>query len=150
MPARPIATEIRLQILQEHAALRAQIARLDRELDKLDESDADIGRVGVLARELLLDLAAHTHLEDRFLAPLLREREASGPVRAQMLLQHHAQQREHMHKLMAAYRNNRDLSQVVRMTTQLLVEVQADMLHEEATLLREDLFREHTQTSHAG
>ena len=115
--------------------MRVQMARLEAELDRLDGESDDLTIVAQLAREFLVDLAAHTQFEDMLLAPVLHTLDAWGPVRADALLQHHAQQRESMRALMAAYAGSVDLAQIVRMTTRLIVEVRADMLHEETTLL---------------
>ena len=135
-------SQVRKRILREHRVLRDQLLRLESELDALAKNPQNKQAVIEAARELMVELTAHTEVEDAILAPALRDIDAWGPVRADMLLDHHREQRQQLRELLAAYAHNPNLRQVARMTMQLIVDVRADMLHEENTLLANSLLRD--------
>src|SRR5262245_30025003 len=132
-------SQVRKRILHEHRVIRDQLLELETELDKLAVDEQRLNSVILIARRLLVDLSAHTELEDAILAPALRELDAWGPVRAEMLLDHHSEQRQQFQELLAAYDKATDFDAIARMTFELAAEVRADMLREESSLLNENL-----------
>src|SRR5262245_64583031 len=96
-------SQVRERILHEHRVIRDQLLELETELDSLAVDATKLDSLIETARKLLVELSAHTELEDAILAPALREVDAWGPVRATMLLDHHSEQREQFRNLMVAY-----------------------------------------------
>jgi len=137
-------SQVRTRILDGHRVLRDQLAKLEGEIDALARHEAQVESVIEAARWLLAELTAHTQLEDDVLAPALRELDAWGAVRANMLLEHHEQQREDLRRLLSIYDQPQDPQLVAEITLALIADIRADMHHEEtgllsAALLRDDL-----------
>jgi iron-sulfur cluster repair protein YtfE (RIC family) len=136
-------SQVRTRILDGHRVLRDQLAKLEAEIDALARHEAQVESVAETARWLLAELTAHTQLEDDVLAPALRELDAWGAVRANMLLEHHELQRGDLRRLVSIYDQSQDPQLVTDITLALIADIRADMHHEEtgllsATLLRDD------------
>lgn len=85
---------VRQRIIREHADLDAMMRRLEelaRAVTSGDRSAVEELRAG--ARGLYERLRTHIDLEDRILAPALRDTPGFGEVREEQLLKHHAEQR---------------------------------------------------------
>jgi iron-sulfur cluster repair protein YtfE (RIC family) len=136
------ASQVRQRILREHRTLREHLQRLESEVDALARDNERLESVSRMARALLVELEAHTELEDRLLVPALRALDAWGPIRASMLLRHHKEQREQLQSLLAAVDDSQDPIRVAQITLQLIVDVRADMFHEETVLLSRALLRD--------
>lgn len=137
-------SQVRARILDGHRVLRDQLTKLEAEVDALARNEVHVESVTATARWLLAELTAHTQLEDDVLAPALRELDAWGPVRANMLLEHHEQQRGDLGRLLSIYNQPQDPQLIAEITLALIADIRADMHHEEtglltATLLRDDL-----------
>jgi hypothetical protein len=122
--------------------LRGQLLLLEREVAALTRDKSRIELVTQLALGLLVELTAHTRLEDDVLAPTLREIDAWGPVRANMLLEHHDQQRKDLERLLQLYAHLRDPGDIANITLELIADIRADMRHEEQSLLSPTLLRD--------
>ena len=88
-------TEVRAHILEDHAALREELASLERlAREVLDGRTSSAGRLRDEGCRFHDALARHMQWEDAHLKPLLREIDAWGEERARRLEEEHLEQRE--------------------------------------------------------
>lgn len=135
-------SQVRKLVLQEHTVLRGRLHTLESAVDALRVGRAKAGTVASIARSLLESIVAHTQLEDALLAPALREIDAWGTVRADLLLDHHAQQRAQLRALVESYRREEDCDRLARITLDWVRDVRIDMLHEETDVLNAALLKD--------
>lgn len=133
---------VRSRILQDHAALREDLSALEASVVAMYDDRAHCRCVVALAREILNSLVLHTQLEDAILAPALRDLDAWGPVRAELLLEHHASQRTQLREIVDTYSAFDEPERVARTTLDWIREVRADMLHEESDVLSAALLKD--------
>jgi hypothetical protein len=135
-------TNVRDRIVADQTRLRVQIDALERALDTLRSDASQLAIVADRARTLLRDLVVHTELEDAIVAPILCDVDAWGPVRADLLLSHHDQQRRELAHMIEMYASPCDPEDVARRTLAWIRAVRADMHHEELDVVSEFLFRD--------
>jgi hypothetical protein len=88
-------------------------------------------------------LMGHLDLEEEVLVPALRDADAWGDERADLLLREHAGQRERFGELLRSLREARAPLRAVALETRLLVrDVLFDMDHEEHALLSPRVLRD--------
>ena len=144
-------SEVRARILDEHTMLRGLFIDLDRLAEQASQ-DGDEQVESALrerSRELCLTLGRHIELENRVLAPALREADGFGDVRAEQLLAEHAAQTRALQELLDRIGSMtvRELATAVR---QLIQALRVDMFHEERALLSDDLLRDDVVDVSAG
>jgi len=133
-------SSVRKRILDEHRVLRDKLDVLELLVDGLREEPKRCATVSRTARDLLRRLVAHIQLEDAILAPVLRDVDAWGPVRASHLLEHHAEQREQLRSLIRSYgRQGTDIEELALRTLSWISDARADMDHEERGVLSREL-----------
>ncbi|HKU41123.1 MAG TPA: hemerythrin domain-containing protein [Polyangiales bacterium] len=135
-------SHIRSRILQEHDALRHHLGTLAEAVDRMLVEHAHLGIVRQLARKLLGALASHTELEDALLGPALLELDAWGPVRVELMLTHHEQQRTQARGLLELFEHTDNPLRIAHLADELVKDLRSDMEHEERDILREDLLRD--------
>jgi acetyl-CoA carboxylase beta subunit len=84
----------------------------------------------------------HMSLEDRQLAPILRDADAFGPIRAERLAEDHARQRVELETLLRRVEQAADTPELVRRTRGLVEAVRADIAYEDTAYLGEGLLRD--------
>ena len=143
-------SEVRKRILEDHQALRGRLVEIEAAIAALGDEPtrADAATVATLrevGRATLEELLVHVDLEDRILAPALRETDAFGPVRADGMIAGHRKQREMwrqtLDRLATGSESTRGLVATMR---ELISELRDDMETEESelldpTLLKDDL-----------
>jgi len=135
------AGEVRERILAEHRSLRQRLDVLELMVDGLREEPARRASVKRAARDLLRRLIAHTQLEDAIVAPSLRTADAWGDVRAHDLIEQHVAQRQTLTGLLHSYdANDEPLEHAALRTLSWIMDIRADMDHEERTVLSRELF----------
>jgi hypothetical protein len=134
-------SQVRTKILHEHTALRRRLHELEVAVDAMRDR-AQATRVAAIARELLTAVVAHTQLEDAILAPALRDIDAWGTIRAEVLLEHHEQQRAQLRALIESYAIDDDCERLARVTLEWVRDVRTDMIHEESNVLSAALLRD--------
>ncbi len=141
-------SEIRRMVLEDHARLRLLLRDL--------RAAAEWARTGDRTRSVELKREAerfadrffrHLDMEERFMVPLLRTVDAWGEERAQLVLDEHRDQR----KLLLSYvqelsKPNADIGRLARRTLFLIADIETDMLHEEESVLSENLLRDDVVT----
>jgi len=131
------ASQIRIQLLSQHAELRALIrqARAALGLAPKCESEGGDSLEGGVGR-LASALQAHNACEEQLLKGLLATVDAWGPARAEIMNERHAAEHKELHdELLGA---SFDPERVARLLDRLL----EHMAYEEQAFLNEDVLRE--------
>lgn len=143
-PSELSPSEVRERIAKEHAHLRHTI----REVESMASLvlDGDLGALEMLrlrSGQLYDMLCAHIELEDRILAPALRETPGFGEVRETQLLSHHAAQREDLRRALDEL-SHEDLipEELAKHVQSLLTVIRVDMKHEDRDLLNDNLLKD--------
>jgi hypothetical protein len=125
-------------VLADHCEIRGRLDRITRYLDAEHvESHGDTldelrDEFAYLARFFL----AHLDFEDVYLTPLMLHTCAWGEIRAFSLMEHHTAQREELDDLIAlANSPSTDPIELRRALDHFAAALDADMLHEESSLL---------------
>lgn len=127
--------EVRELVLADHAALRVRLDLLERAVGAA-ERDGDPHQLRELLPSLLDHLSAHLDLEDQVLAPTLQTIDAWGPERAERLAKEHGEQREWIADCRAELvKNDGEVSQLATLALEMIDVIQADMDHEETSVL---------------
>lgn len=131
----------------EHMNLRQLLERVEDQaavvLQSHEEIDYEVAALRDSARQLYTSLTAHIEVENRLLAPALKQTDAWGPMRADGLLACHEEQKQ---ALAGALMELDDLSQAPRTLAShvgdLVVSIRCDIDNEEINLLDSDLLRD--------
>lgn len=144
-------SQVRARILREHATLRSRLDQLTRETAALQAGDERaVERALALSGELLELLGDHLDLEDRVLAPVLKDADSWGDIRAARLLQHHAEQREQLHGIARSSRTQQSPMALAALLDALIDDLRIDMDHEERSVLSTELLHDDLVTSGEG
>lgn len=129
-------SSIQQRILKEHAALRAMTRDLRRVAAGLPGGgESQLERARMLAEKLCDELTQHLDLEELVLVPALHEADAWGAVRANTLIDHHAEQRREFDAMRINLRAQHDAAAIALQLTVFADSLDTDMLHEERELL---------------
>jgi len=135
-------SEVRARILAEHRVIRGlaqTIVQLAGQVLEGDEqADAPLRE---RSREMYQTLLRHIELEDTILAPIIRDVDSFGPVRAGQMQTEHERQRKELHDALAALDDSSAMG-LAATTRELVKALLIDMGHEERALLHEDLLRD--------
>ena len=141
-------SEVRGRILRGHEALRRQLDDLASVTHALrDGDDSAVGHAISLCEELLIELSRHIDLEDAVLAPLLRDVDAWGPIRAARLLRHHVDQRAELKLIAERSHSEHAPITLAAVLSDLIEDLRADMAFEERDVLSADLLRDDVTSS---
>jgi hypothetical protein len=137
-------SRVREAILEQHADLRERLAELRALAASATGSDE---QAAIALREsglqVLAILGSHLDFEDRYLVPALREVDAWGDERADLVTREHAEQREIFHYILERLRETQRPSVLLAREVETLVDaILVDMGEEERTMLDEDLLRD--------
>ena len=143
-------SQVRSVILTEHKHLRGLLAQVVTSAEALlaQSSVAHWEKLREDGRILLGRLCNHIELENRILAPALRDTDSYGPLRARTLIEDHAQQRGQLEAtLMLLDDPNQPMEGLAQRLLELVADVRADMAHEERDLLDPELLRDSILTT---
>jgi acetoin utilization protein AcuB len=134
---------VRQRILEEHRLIRERFDEVERLAKAVAEGSLDPGRLASVVKPLLERVEAHLALEDRILAPALRETPGFGEIRVQKLLEHHDAQRAAIERAMKALMHPKlDEGEVTESVLTLIAEVRADIARENKELLGPNLLKD--------
>jgi hemerythrin HHE cation binding domain-containing protein len=137
-------SEVRGRVLRDHTQLRRDLVRVEgiaREV--LDGLPKPISAVRAEAEELVNRLFAHMRWEESHLLPALRDADAWGPERAELLVQDHRAQRDMLEFALARLRDVvRPSAGVARDILYLVDRLREDMRVEEQDILDERALRD--------
>ncbi len=144
----PIPSEVRLQVLEDHARLRIALTKLRRLADRVR---AGLPEGAVLLRKEVGDFTEqffrHLEMEEEILVPLLRVIDSWGDERAERVLEEHREQRQTFIELIEDLdRTPERETRHARHVLWLCDALEVDMLHEEAGVLSESLLRDDVVT----
>ena len=135
-------SQVRTRILREHDALGARIEELAALVSQLNAGQSGAwAAVLEAAQSLHSELREHIDFEDEVLAPALRQSDSWGPLRADQLIRHHAQQRAELREL-GVRCTREDAAGLADLVTAMIVELRLDIAHENRDFLHADLLRD--------
>ncbi len=131
------ATQIRIQLLTQHAELRALIERVRAAVGQgsMNEPEGDTALVAWVGR-LARALQAHNACEEELLKGILATVDAWGPARAEIMDERHTAEHKELHAELV------DASLDRERVRQLLDRLLTHMAYEEKSFLNEDVLRE--------
>lgn len=137
--------QLRLSILAEHRKIRELLAKLEASANTLLACGVSNPRERRATRRLALHLcdvmSAHVAVENELLVPVVEQIDAWGAVRAQRLLEEHAEQLRLLQAYIAMLADGTDSGQALALTAWRLVQsIREDIQAEESGVLRQDLF----------
>ncbi len=134
-------SEIRESLLREHAGLRALIAEVRRRMTKGADSAA---RTELSASMVTLaeTLRVHNVREEGLLREILRDVDAWGPVRADVMDESHAHEHQDLVGALLAAQGIQDITAAGGTINDLLDRVESHMTREETVLLSEHVLRD--------
>lgn len=132
-------SEVRRTVLAEHRRIRNALD----DLQELAHGGGSTAQLQQACQQLLPSLLDHIDLEDRILVPALREADAFGDVRVDMLAQHHEAQRAELRAAIDALgQPGIDRAAVIAAVRKLVYDLQIDMAQEDRDLLSPDILRD--------
>ena len=136
-------SEVRRQVLADHAALRDKLSSLQKVARQVLEGKRSVlGTLRLEGEALLKILLEHMQWEDVNLDPALRRSDAWGDERAAQLARDHREQRELLeHALRGLEDQTRPAVVLARSLVDLVELLGEDMADEEAALLDERVLR---------
>jgi len=136
-------SEVRRQVLADHAALRDKLSSLQKVARQVLEGKRSVlGTLRLEGEALLKTLLEHMQWEDVNLDPALRRSDAWGEERAEQLARDHREQRELLeHALRGLEDQTRPVVVLARSLVDLVELLGEDMADEEAALLDESVLR---------
>lgn len=135
-------SEVRTQILQEHAVLRRRLLHVQQLAERaLRRAEVDPLELRAEALALASVFSDHLAMEDAQLAPLLATLDAWGPVRLERMNGEHAVQRRMISELLQAVWHQEPSALCVCLDA-FVKALLVDMASEEADTLHPDLLRD--------
>jgi acetoin utilization protein AcuB len=133
---------VRQRILGEHVAIAEMMDRLESLAGKVNDGDRDsVEELRAGVRGLYERLGRHIDLEDRILAPALRDTPGFGELREQQLVSHHDEQRKSIKAHLAALEDIKGPALAAQIV-EFIAEVRADMKHEDDDFLKPELLKD--------
>ncbi len=134
--------EIRIALLDEHAAIRAilcdaivAVERCRRGVPARDELHAALGRLSTA-------IAAHNAHEEELLREIVPKLDAWGAVRTEVMLEEHLQEHEELSAAVHAAGTTADVGTAVLAVERLTMQMREHMANEELTFLGEELLND--------
>jgi hypothetical protein len=137
-------SEVRRQVLADHAALRDKLRRLEKIAGRVLEGEQSLlGSLRLEGEALLKMLLEHMQWEDVNLDAALRHSDSWGDERAAQLARDHREQRELLeHALRGLQDQTRPAIVLARNLVDLVELLGEDMADEEASLVDERILRD--------
>jgi hypothetical protein len=135
---------VRKTIIEEHRLLRRRLLEVESLANAvLSGKDGALEPLRTHARALYVSLCEHIELENRILAPALRETAGFGEIRERQLLEHHEQQmRELRHAITDIDEGVHTADALATKVQGLVSEIRVDMAHEDRDLLNPNLLKD--------
>jgi hypothetical protein len=132
---------VRSQVLEQHAELRAVLARALAAAGPAEAATRppDMDSLATSARELCARFEAHLAFEEEALKPVFAVIDGWGPERVRDLETEHARQRRELDALVARFQSTGDVAQIAGALRALAGDLLRDMEAEEQGCLRAGL-----------
>jgi len=137
-------SEVRAMILADHNEVRRLLDEVEALVARVGAGDvASTPRLRESGATLHDKLSRHLDLEDRYLAPALRDADGWGEERARQLTEEHREQRAMLAYILDQLRDADRLPALLSQTLGTFVTaIREDMEHEETAVLRDDVLRD--------
>jgi hypothetical protein len=136
MPSMVFPSQVRDEVLEQHAALRELLGDTLEELARQAETgERDAERLKVMGRELCTRFHEHLLYEDEWLVPVLAVLDSWGPERVRDLHTDHARQRRDLGSLWMMFDFATDLDEIAGALRDVAEDMLRDMDAEEAGCL---------------
>jgi iron-sulfur cluster repair protein YtfE (RIC family) len=139
-----LPSQVRSTILEDHAHLREQLDALEALAQGLvaGRTEPLVEALAAL-RRMKRRFFDHLDLEEAIMVPALRDADAWGPERAQLVLDEHRDQRAELEALVVELNRADTTPDVVGQRILVWIEaLRVDMVHEEKAVLHPDLLRD--------
>ncbi len=139
-----LPSQVRRTILDDHEHLRGALDALESLAKALADGHSEPLQAALAALEAMKGrFFDHLDLEETIMVPALREADAWGPERADLVLREHAEQRKELEELVVHLRSDEIASEAVGRRILAWIEaLRVDMEHEESAVLDPDLLRD--------
>jgi iron-sulfur cluster repair protein YtfE (RIC family) len=139
-----LPSQVRRTILDDHEHLRAALVALEKLAQALTEGDHEpLAQALAALRAMKQRFFDHLDLEEAIMVPALRDADAWGPDRAELVLNEHREQRAELEALVQELGRAGTAPPVVGQRILSWIEaLRADMVHEESAVLSPDLLRD--------
>ncbi len=137
-------SQVRRRILEDHEHLRGALNALEALADALVAGDREPVAAALAALHGMKDrFFDHLDLEEAIMVPALRDADAWGPERAQLVLDEHREQRAELEEMVRELDRPDVLPETIGRRIHAWIEaLRVDMEHEEAAVLSPDLLRD--------
>ena len=136
MPVLVFPSQVRAQVLEQHAELRGLLVRVSAEASPAAESKASAERLAGTARHLCARFAAHLTFEEEELGRILTVLDAWGPERLRELHVDHRRQRGAFDALLARIDSGVEIEALATALRGLALTLLQDMEEEEEGCLQ--------------
>lgn len=139
-----LPSQVRRTILDDHEHLRGALSALESLAKALARGHAEPLAAALEALEAMKGrFFDHLDLEEAIMVPALRDADAWGPERADLVLREHAEQRVELEDLVVELRREDLATEAVGKRILAWIEaLRVDMEHEESAVLDPDLLRD--------
>lgn len=135
-------SQVRTELLAEHAALRALIVETRRLIEEGATGGATRGALTAAVEQLAAALRAHNAHEEAVLREMIKDVDAWGPARAEIMDESHADQHEDLVGALLVTNSSPDAQVAGRSVVPVLDRLLAHMAREEEVLLSEEVLRD--------
>jgi iron-sulfur cluster repair protein YtfE (RIC family) len=135
-------SQIRKTLLEEHAGLRARFERARGAIAEGRASGKAPDGLRECLEELSAALRAHNQNEETVLRELLRDVDAWGPARADIMDESHVEEHDELLGALLAANGAADPEAVARDVVSVIDRLEEHMVREEEILLAEDVLRD--------
>lgn len=146
----PKPSEVRAEILAEHAKLREHVAALETIADRLTRGEVALDDAREAALALHRELSAHVKHEEAILVPALAEADGFGPARVEELQREHVEQHEALETLVREIASAPGSAELESRVRELVRRIREDMAHEEKHHLSPNVLKDSVITGAFG
>jgi hypothetical protein len=135
-------SEVRRRVLTQHREIEQMLSELEFGAKQLREGQEESEQVKRAAYALRGILELHMTFEEAHMVPAISEADGFGPERARHLHAEHAEQREHLDRLVHAILDARSPTEIEESVAHLADILRKDIEQEEKDYVNEKLLRD--------
>lgn len=135
-------SDVRRKVLTQHREIEQMLSELEAGAKRLQEGHEEAARVKRAAYALRGILELHMTFEEAHMVPAINEADGFGPERARHLHTEHAEQREHLDRLVHAILDARAPAEIEKGVADLADILRKDIEQEEQEYVNEKLLRD--------
>jgi iron-sulfur cluster repair protein YtfE (RIC family) len=135
-------SEVRQKVLTQHREIEQMLSELEVGAGQLREGQEEADRLKRAAYALRGILELHMTFEEAHMMPAISEADGFGPERARHLQAEHAEQREHLDRLVHAILDAKAPAEIQKGVAHLADILRKDIEQEEKDYVNEELLRD--------